>query len=61
MDGICDQNRLQQVLVNLVGNAIDAMEGQAVRCLSFQVEAKDDDRLALLVSDTGSGLSGDAL
>lgn len=57
----CDQNRLQQVLVNLVGNAIDAMEGQAVRCLSFQVEAKDDDRLALLVSDTGSGLSGDAL
>jgi C4-dicarboxylate-specific signal transduction histidine kinase len=35
----CDQNRLQQVLVNLIGNAIDAMADEPVRRLSFPSSA----------------------
>ena len=57
----CEPVRLEQVLVNLIGNAIDAMAGQRERRLSFAVAAAGEDRLALSVSDTGSGFSPSAL
>jgi PAS domain S-box-containing protein len=52
-----DSNRLRQVLVNLVGNAIKFTdEGEVV--LKAQVEAKDgqDRILQFIVSDTGMGI-----
>ena len=57
----CDQNRLQQVLVNLIGNAIDAMAEQSNRRLSFALASNADGQLALSVSDSGSGFSPQAL
>ncbi len=57
----CDQNRLQQVLVNLIGNAADAMHEQHERRLEIDAARGDDGRIRLSVADTGCGLPGEAL
>lgn len=57
----CDRNRLQQVLVNLIGNALDAMREEPVRRLSFSVDVASSGMLALAVSDSGYGFSEEAL
>ncbi|WP_306603682.1 ATP-binding protein [Azonexus sp.] len=57
----CDRNRLQQVLVNLIGNALDAMQDEPVRRLSFAVDRASSGKLALAVSDSGCGFSEEAL
>lgn len=52
----CDQNRLQQVLINLIGNAADAMNDRSERRLEIAAERRPDGGIALAVADTGCGL-----
>lgn len=47
--------RLQQVLVNLISNAIDAMESSSVRQIEIAVETQGD-KARLQVRDTGPGI-----
>ena len=55
-----DRERLRQVLVNLVENAAEALDGFARRELSVQV-AGADGTARLRVSDTGPGVPRDAV
>lgn len=56
----CDANRLQQVLVNLIGNALDAMANAPTRRLCFHPE-RQQGHIVLRVSDSGTGLSEQAM
>src|SRR5690606_26886061 len=51
---------LEQVLINLIANAADAMEDRPIRVLSIGVTAEAG-RSAITVSDTGVGISPDEL
>lgn len=51
----CDPNRLEQVLINLIGNALDAMREQPQRALWIDVAAVEG-RVRLRVRDQGPGL-----
>ncbi|HEV8033494.1 sensor histidine kinase [Yoonia sp.] len=48
--------RLQQVIVNLINNALDAMEGQPKRVVDLRI-----DNTSLQVRDTGPGIEHDAI
>ncbi|MFG6413986.1 ATP-binding protein [Roseateles sp. DC23W] len=53
-----EPNRLEQVLVNLFGNALDAMQNEAERRLVVRVLAQDGGQRALVrVQDSGAGVS----
>lgn len=51
----CDPNRLEQILVNLIGNALDAMQGQADGQLWLAAEARPE-QVCVTVRDRGPGL-----
>jgi C4-dicarboxylate-specific signal transduction histidine kinase len=48
--------QLQQVLFNLITNAIDAMESVADRTLLIKSERKDSGQVRITVEDSGTGI-----
>jgi two-component system sensor kinase FixL len=56
-----DKVQVQQVVLNLIRNAIEAMADAPTRQLVISSAADDDRMVRVSVSDTGSGLSGDIL
>jgi len=57
---VTDETALASVLVNLMRNAIDAMQAAAQRTLRVQARLQDG-RLILSVADTGPGIRSDIL
>jgi two-component system C4-dicarboxylate transport sensor histidine kinase DctB len=53
---LCDGNRLEQVLVNLFNNALDAMADAPLRQLTVCVDRIDGPLVQILVTDTGPGI-----
>lgn len=53
-----DSQKLQQVLLNVIGNAEQAMAERHVRRLIVRTRL-DDDRVVITATDTGIGMSGD--
>jgi two-component system, LuxR family, sensor kinase FixL len=52
-----DRIQVQQVLVNLIRNAIDAMIDSPLRRLSIRTSSDGDGSVEVTVEDTGSGIS----
>lgn len=53
---IVDKIQIQQVALNLIRNAIDAMIDAPLRQLEIRVRAEDADTIRISVADTGPGL-----
>ncbi|MCM8732183.1 PAS domain S-box protein [Hephaestia sp. GCM10023244] len=56
---LVDKIQVQQVVLNLLRNAVDAVCGAPVRKVVVSAVARDDDTAEIIVSDTGRGLSPD--
>lgn len=56
-----DKIQLQQVILNLVMNAVEAMQTRKVRVLRLSCTRHDDGKLTVAVADTGSGIEPDHL
>ena len=54
---LADRVQVQQVLLNLIRNAMDAMEESERRDLMIAVVPSDDNLVKVSVTDTGSGIS----
>jgi C4-dicarboxylate-specific signal transduction histidine kinase len=57
----CDPNRLEQVIVNLIGNALDAMRDAPLKTLTIQAHATPQGRVHLSFSDSGAGMAAHIL
>ncbi len=54
---LADRVQVQQVLLNLIRNAMDAMETSETRDLTISVVPSEDDLVKVSVTDTGAGIS----
>ena len=60
LEAQCDPNRLEQVLINLIGNALDAMTGQTTPLIEV-IGTESASMVRIEVRDHGPGLSNEAL
>lgn len=58
-DVMADRIQIQQVLVNLLRNAIEAMEMTSQKQLIIDVHAVSNNQVKIVVSDTGCGLDAE--
>jgi two-component system sensor kinase FixL len=56
---LADKVQIQQVLLNLIRNAVESMEGELNRELIIATRPAEEDMLAISVSDTGHGIAPD--
>lgn len=54
---LADKIQIQQILLNLMRNSVEAMQGSARRELRLSVVREDNDMVQVSVADTGSGLA----
>lgn len=54
-----DRVQIQQVMINLMRNAIEAMTDSPVKHLNITVRSVPDDKVEIAISDTGSGIDPD--
>ncbi len=54
---LADRIQIQQVVLNLIRNAIEAMEDAPRRVLEISIDTVADDNVQVTVSDTGTGIS----
>ena len=57
---LADKVQIQQVLLNLIRNAIEAMDQAPKRELTVSTAPAEDDMVAVAVADTGHGISEEA-
>jgi two-component system sensor kinase FixL len=57
---LVDRVQIQQVLINLVRNSLEAMHRSPRRRIDIRSLAADDDMVAVIVADSGPGLTPDA-
>ncbi|WP_205500651.1 sensor histidine kinase [Rufibacter psychrotolerans] len=58
---LADRELVEQVLINLVRNAIHAVADQADKCIQVEAFSDPDSRVVLQVTDNGSGIAEEAL
>jgi two-component system sensor kinase FixL len=56
---LVDKVQIQQVLLNLIRNAIEAMQDSAVRNLTLSTDKQEEELVQIGVFDTGSGIAPD--
>ena len=56
---LADKVQIQQVVLNLIRNAIEAMDVAARKVLEIRIDPAPDDHALITVADTGTGVSPD--